>query len=204
MPDGCGAGADAYLTQALALLPQGRAWPRDEDALLTRFWHGVAGKLAVVQADACALLNVESYPCASLDLLGDWERVLGLPDPCVTAALTVIERQLTVCAKLATQGGQSRAYFAAVASALGYAITIEEFRPFVCGLSACGDPLFGGHDTRFYWRVRVPGPRTTRFRTGISRAGERLLEIARAEDLECVLDRLKPAHTVLLFAYQGV
>ena len=53
-------------------------------------------------------------------------------------------------------------------------------------------------------RVRVIGARLTPFRTGSSRCGDALLKISRADDLECKLMRLKPAHTRLIFSYQGV
>lgn len=43
----------------------------------------------------------------------------------------------------------------------------------------------------------------TRFRTGASQASDRLGKIARAEDLECLLARLKPAQSNLHLIYEG-
>ena len=196
------ADADLYRMQLQALLPQGAAWPRDGDAVLTAL---LAEELARVDARALKLIE-EADPRTADELLEDWERVTGLPDPCTEGlANTLQERRAAVVAKLTLRGGQSIAFFLAVAESLGYdGVSVEEFRPFVCGLSELGvDPLAGGEDVRFVWRVRVPGPRATSFRCGESECGERLTDIDRAEDLECVLQRLKPAHTDLQLSYQG-
>ena len=50
------------------------------------------------------------------------------------------------------------------------------------------------------WRVTVHGLRVRYFRTGVSVMGERLVRWDNTV-LECVLEALKPAHTVLQFAY---
>lgn len=81
-------------------------------------------------------------------------------------------------------------------------IFVETFRPFICGLSRCGDPLTAD-DSRFVWRVTIHGPRTSYFRTGGSMAGDRLGQIAAAEDLECRLRTLQPSHTDLLISYEA-
>ena len=41
-----------------------------------------------------------------------------------------------------------------------------------------------------------------RFRCGASVPGERLLDFARREDLECLLRLYAPAHTVLIIGYE--
>jgi hypothetical protein len=40
------------------------------------------------QNRACALLERESFPGTAVEMLPDWERALGLPDPWITDALT--------------------------------------------------------------------------------------------------------------------
>lgn len=183
------------------LLPAGSAWPRDEDAILTKVLGGVAPSLARVHNRALDLIE-EADPRTTREMIDDWERCCGLPDECTPAnATTLQERRAAVVAKLTYRGAQDTAYFEALAGSLGYAVAIEEFRPFVCGLSRCGDRLNGGHEVRYYWRVRILEPRVTWFRTGVSSPPERLGKINYAEDLECILNRLKPAHTYLVFAY---
>lgn len=193
----------AYLAQLQALLPPGLAWPRARGSTLTSLLEALAAEFARADARAWKLID-ESDPRSALELLTDWERVGGLPDACsAELATTIQERRAAVVAQLTAIGGASPAYFTALAAAMGYAIAIDEYRPFVTGLGRCGDRLNGGHAVRHQWRVRVSGPRYTPFRTGASQCGDLLGKIVRAEDLECKLKRLKPAHTRLIFAYEG-
>lgn len=198
--------AASYLSQLQALLPEGAAWTREDAALLTAVLAALADGFARVHARAETLQD-EIDPRTSFELLADWERVTGLPDPCATAAglgFTLQERRAAVITRLTATGGQAIGYFAALIAGLGYTPEIEEFRPFVTGLDMCGWPLGGGHDVRFFWRVTVTGARITDFRTGESACGERLMTVARAQDLECLLSRLAPVHTTLIIAYEGV
>ena len=186
------------------LLPQGAAWPREPDATLTRLLSAFAAGLLAADR-RMEDLTVESDPRAARALLTDYERMLGLPDPCLHLSDTLQERRADVVGRLTWTGGQSRAYFIEIAALIGYRdITIAEYRPFICGIGRCGDSLDGPHTNRFFWRVAVPGARVTWFRAGASQAGERLGEIDRASDLECLLQRYKPAHTTLIFSYEGV
>ncbi len=113
---------------------------------------------------------------------------------------TLPERRQRLAQKIAMQGGQSRAFFIGVAASLGYAIAITEYVPFQFGLSSFG----GSHGKlnppgfRYCWTVTVSGARLTRFQFGASSFGrDSLLSIRKAEDLECIFGRLKPAHTKL-------
>lgn len=202
----CGVTAEDYLQQAQALLPQGRAWPRDADAVLTQVLSAISESLVRGHEEACSILNVESFPCYSLELLPDWERAFGLPDECVPLAAGISERQLLLCAKIADKGGQSRPYFQALAEALGYAVEIRERRPFVCSISACGETHeLGTSDVRFYWVVTVLEPRVTWLECGVSELGiTPFASIRRAEDLECRLEKIGPAHAYVTVGYQGV
>lgn len=193
----------AYLTFLQSLLPPGQAWSFDHLSMFTRVLNVAAGELARIHARADDLLN-EADPRNTLEMMGDWERNYGLPDLCTGDIETLQERRRALVQKVTGTGGQSKAYFQAIAETLGYQIVIDEYRPFIAGISRCGDVLNGGHDVRYHWRVRVLGPRLTYFRAGTSRCGEKLMSIRRAEDLECILRRLKPAHTNLIFAYEGV
>ena len=89
-----------------------------------------------------------------------------------------------------------------LAALLGLSIRVTEYRPFLTGLSRCGQRLNGDHDVRFVWSVVVRGQRVLRFRCGASVPGERLLDFARREDLECLLRLYAPAHTVLIIGYE--
>lgn len=193
----------AYLEMFLGLLPPGQAWTRERYSVLARLLGVFASEFDRVDGRAAALID-ESDPRATREMLSDWEVVAGLPDACSGLAGTATERRAALTLKITGIGGQSRAYFQAIADRLGYDVQIREYRPFICGLSRCAaDPLNGGHEVRHTWTVTVYGPRVTRFRVGQSRCAEKLLSIVAAQDLECVLRRLKPAHTHLVFAYDA-
>lgn len=194
-----------YRRQLQDLLPTGAAWSRGRDAMLTKLLTGLAAIFARIDGRADDLA-AEAIPLSPVELLPEWERDTGLPDPCSGAyATTVEERQQAVRAKLTARGGQSKAYFIALAERLGYQIEIVEYRPFRCGVSSVGGPdRLGPHEQRFVWKVRVLGPRVTPFRVGQSRVGvDPLLKVTRAQDLECLFRRLGPAHMTLKFAYEG-
>lgn len=195
--------ADQYLVHLQALLPAGPAWPREPEAVLTKMLLAQADGLARVHNRTADLIE-EADPRTAYELLSDWERVAGLPDPCSAGiATTLQERRAALVTRLTATGGQSVAYFTGLANTLGYDVTIAEFRPFECGQSQCADHLNGGHECRHDWLVTVHGPRITLFRCGESECGDLLGKITRAEDLECLLHRLKPGHTTLHVFYEG-
>jgi uncharacterized protein YmfQ (DUF2313 family) len=201
MTDFVNLGSDDFLRFVQQLLPRGAAWPRDDDAVLTE----VAGALADgAFAHHQAVLNlseVESNPYLTNQLLPDFELDYGLPDPCTPLNPTLVQRRAALLAKMRGKGGQSAAYFIAVAAALGYVITIETFAPFRAGQGAIGDPLYG-QGWIFAWRVHAPTTTVTPFMVGQSAAGEPLQAWGNAE-LECVLRRIAPAETIVQFAYGG-
>lgn len=192
-------GAD-YRRQLQALLPRGAAWTRALGAVLTRVLDSLAEEFARVDARARALIN-EALPDTTTELLPDWERVAGLPDGCSGRLRDTLQgRRLDLVSKLTATGGQSLAYFGAVAAALGYHITIEEFRPFRVGIGRVGTPVCG---VRWHhvWRVNGPPTPITQFRSGLSAVGEPLRSWGN-QALECRINQLKPAHTLVLFAYE--
>jgi uncharacterized protein YmfQ (DUF2313 family) len=173
----------AYARQLRQLLPQGAIWPEEDSSVLARLLRALGEELARVEQRARDLLR-EWDPSTTEECLEDWERVLGLPDACGGLAGSADERRATVVRKFLSQGGASRAYFVALAAQLGMTVTIVEL---------------GSHA----WRVDVaPGDfslESSVFRMG-DRVGRRLM--TRSSGLfECILFRLKPAHTVVTFQY---
>jgi uncharacterized protein YmfQ (DUF2313 family) len=193
---------DRYLSHLRQLLPQGTAW--EDSPELVSVLSFVASRLSAIHNQAIALLD-EADPRTTRQLLAEWESFAGLPDSCSrNRATTLQERRSTLWQRLTGRGGQSIAFFQKIAERLGYSVTIlPHGRPFICGRSRCGQILGGSKLQNLHWRVTVHGPRITNFRTGASRCGESLGKISRAEDLECLFRRLMPAHTVLVFAYEG-
>lgn len=233
-------GADDYAQAIESELPTGAAWPRDPDSGLMRWVAGCGVIWGQVDARAADLAVTEGDPRYTLEMLPEWERAFGLPDPCLTAPLTIPDRRNALVDKLTVQGGQSPAFFISAASGIGYSIAIYEFLPVVCGITRCGETrpdgvltitharcgvaqcgvdrlgeavMTGGSDwiwqigppeLRYYWKVKVLGTRVTWFRCGTGIAGQdHLAEIAYALDLECLIQRWRPAHTVVIFDYSA-
>ncbi len=190
---------DAFLAAVQSLPPPGRAFPRDTDTLMAKVFTPPADALANVRAVALQLVNVEADPSQTLELLTEWEADYGLPDPCTPLGASIEQRRASLAAKVAGRGGQSKAYFIAVAAALGFAITIDEFTPFTIGWSKVGAPIMGP-SARFVWRVNAPSITVSRFTIGRSAIGDPLWTIGNTE-LECRLRAIAPAHTLLLFQY---
>lgn len=189
-----------FTAQLVALLPEGAAWPRDPASTLQALMRGLASELARVDARAVDLA-AEADPRGTDELIADWERQLGLPDPCAPAVATLDERRAAVVIKLVSPGSQSRAYFIDLASRLGYAVTLDEF--FSEGAAIAGGIPYTGTGWAYTWRVNVDAEvGVTHFRAGSGRAGEpiRAWEI---HPLECQVRRSAPAHTRVLFAYSS-
>jgi uncharacterized protein YmfQ (DUF2313 family) len=204
-----------------ALLPVGAAWPREPDTALMAFVLGLSEIWGTpVDSRAADLLERETDPRATVEMLPDWLRNWGLPDPCVKAPTSMQEWRNALIAKMTMLGGQSREFYISVAESLGYSITITEYLPYQCGISRVGDTRsaldnpqdptrymwqLGPPEIRYYWTVHVNALKLTYFRTGISQTGvDRLLAIGVPEDLICVLDRIKPAHTDIVYDFSAL
>lgn len=179
-----------------ALAPPGQALPKDPDSLWQRLLEARAGAFSRVDGKADVLLE-EADPRTALDLLPDWERVAGLPDPCVTGEQTIAARQGAVVRVLTGTGGASRPYFIGLAADLGYDIEIEDYTAHTVG-SDVSEPL-RSIDWRWAWTVLAPEESVEEM-TVLSGVNEPLASWGN-ERLECVISRLAPAHTIVLFAY---
>lgn len=192
---------EEYAALLRDLLPPGLAFRREPGTQLEQILLGAAEELSRVEARGDALTD-EVNPASTTELLSDWERASGLPDRCAGVLEDTLQgRRAALLAKITSTGGQSIEYFISVAKALGYEITIDEFRPFQAGRSRAGDALYNG-DWRYVWRVNAPETTIIEFRAGRSAAGEPLRSWGNAP-LECKINQLKPAHTMVLFGYGG-
>ena len=171
--------ADQFLTQLQALLPIGRAWPRESGAQMTQLLAAMAEEYARADGRGIDLLT-ELDPRTTVEMIGDWETLLGLPDACTPIADTLEDRRLAVIQRLVSLGGQSRAFFVDLADRLGYLAEVEEHAEAQIG-DHIGDRL-NGVAWAFAWTLRTLPPI--------------------ADDpfgLQCQVRRGKPAHTEVLF-----
>lgn len=194
-----GMSADRYREQLQALLPRGEAWPRDPGAVLTALLDALAQEFGRVDMRADNLLD-ELDPRTTNELLLDFERVYGLPGPCITTAQTTTERRAALVAQITEIGNLSRQYFIDLAARLGYTITITEFQQFRVGQSAVGDALYGD-DWIYAWQVNAALDTINEFQVNQNAVGDPLRSWGN-ESLECAITARKPAHTTLIFSYQ--
>lgn len=194
-----GLSAEDYLVQAQALLPPGPAWPREADAFITRLLEALCLEYARVDARVLGLLD-EADPRTTGELLLDWERVAGLPDGCVADSgeqQTIAQRRAALVARLTMLGAQSASYYVALAASLGYAISVTEFD--VHDVDDDVDAPVYGEDWAHAWQVTAALYQV--IESDVESSVDDALAAWSNVALECVLNRFKPAHTVLIFAY---
>lgn len=188
------------------LLPQGWAWraKHTEGSDLKKLTDALA--IEACRGEDAAFIFVEDiYPDTTTDFLEDWERILNLPDECdPDEDQTIAERRERVVQVLTTRGGQNEAFYKELASRFGFDVNdieIIDHVPFRAGQARAGDALTNG-DWIFAFTVILPVSigNLNYFRAG-DRAGERLLTASNAT-LECLMQKHKPAHTIVLFSFK--
>ncbi|MGF6792781.1 YmfQ family protein [Paraburkholderia sp. 35.1] len=181
------------------LLPRGRVWTRENEGAQAATLDALA--LTAQSLDNAALgLIVSAFPATCDQLLPEWEATLGLPDPCVGESGSTQQRRQQVVARLTNSGGASAQYFIDLAASLGYTVTVTNFAPFRAGQSRAGQAL-GTADWFYTWSINAPINSVTYFAAGLASAGDPLATWGNAV-LECEMNAIKPAHTILQFHYQ--
>src|SRR5215470_5052742 len=175
-----------YAQAFLALLPTGPAWPRHAWSTLAQTVFGLADYWGFVDGRAADLLEIESDPRTTVELLPDWERNFGLPDPCYAEPLSVYDRQVALVQRMTILGGQSRQFFIDAAAQVGYTISITEYRPFMVGIDRCGDNRVIGDGT--YLRDEFGHDRRSARTRGRQRRAIRISVRARAARQSILLD----------------
>lgn len=192
--------AAAVQDAMLGNLPTGWIWPgRGAPSLIAAVLAPFAQEVADLEAAAEAMLD-EIDPRTATLCIADFERVLG-PDPCgrETVGLSIAERRQLAHQRWTGRGGQSIAYFTALAAARGVEIVVREVHVSRAGLLRAGDELVNAPE-QFVWSITVALGGWSIFRVGESVAGDRLWSFT-LSDVECDIRRAKPAHTEVVFRY---
>lgn len=209
---------DKYLKVISDLLPNGKAWEHVKCSPLIK---GMSYEFARFEERVRHFLGSELDPRLSVELLPDWEALLGIPDECTPENQTIERRQEQVVQKLTAQGGIDAAYYEFVGSQLGFAIEVLNTPDFRVGISRVGQELTNHeplnstlfrvginrvgtqlrlYGWRFYFIVKVPASELEQFRVGAKRVGDRLVETGN-ELVECTIKKLKPAHVGVVFRF---
>jgi uncharacterized protein YmfQ (DUF2313 family) len=136
--------------------------------------------------DHAAELLEEMFPDSAEGLLDDWERLLGLPDPCTGRPVGLAARQAAAAAKWGEKRSLASPYLVSVAGLLGIAVTVTSY-----AARRYGQARMGGRYQARRWATSL-----TVHAPGLA-AEQRLY-------LECAISRLRPAHTYLHFDYEEV
>jgi uncharacterized protein YmfQ (DUF2313 family) len=149
-------------------------------------------------------LAVDWLPSQAIELLTDWERALALPDNCYPdQSQTLEQRQIAAVEKFTRLGLQTPAYFESLAAQMGYNVAVEEYFPFAAGVGEAGTAIVN-EAWAYTWKVSIFGQQITvsDFQVGKSTVGEGLRTWGNSL-IECVINNQKPAHTVVIYSYEG-
>lgn len=185
------ASEDDYTRLLHQLLPPGPAWEGDNPLL-----EGLSPSLTRVQLRADALMK-EIDPAQTTELIGRYETLYGLPDSCAPDGVqTLRQRQQRLDAKANVTGGINEQFYREQLDALGYdTATIEQFQ----NLSSSPDPEWGEY-WRYYWRVNIPADANVSWQTCTSACNSAIRTWGDTV-AECVIEKLSPSHSVVVFAY---
>ncbi|WP_142668258.1 DNA circularization N-terminal domain-containing protein [Enterococcus faecalis] len=160
-----------------------------------------APSLSRVHQRADALMR-ELDPRTTTELINRWERLCGLPDECIPAGTqTLRQRQQRLDAKVNLAGGINEDFYLAQLAALGRpdaTITRYDKSTFTCS-SACTDAV-NAPEWRYYWQVNMPAATNTTWMT-CGDPCDSALRIWGDTVVECVLNKLCPSHTYVIFKY---
>lgn len=200
-------GVDDLLPAGLALWPRGPAFGSPDGEAIpfgtvwARLTQAMLKPLADLYARAWQLTN-ESRASSLIDSLEDWEADLGLPDPCVTSAQSVEQRKASVRSKASGVATITPQEFVKLAARLGFIVALEEPFAFRVGESSVG---WGGDELsnvglEQQWVLHVFDMPVWQFEVGVSEVGvDRLLDFDLGP-LECVVRRIRPGWTEVVFS----
>src|SRR4029077_14604600 len=104
-------------------------WPKHPGSTLDLGCRGLAEYWGYVDSRAADLLEQESDPRYTLELLPDWERNWGLPDPCYPPPPDIPSRRIALVMRMTMLWAQSREFFIELAADLCYVLNLTAHTP---------------------------------------------------------------------------
>ena len=129
---------------------------------------------------------------------GSWSIPADIAAISGSVATLAVQNGVITATAIST-GGLNRDYYIRVAAALGYTITITQFRPAMSGMSVCGDAL-NGDEWPFTWRINAPQTTIKYSLAGASYCGDPLASWGNKQ-LECSINKIAPSHLNIIFNY---
>lgn len=185
-----------YSDLLASLLPPGPAWTTEPRSNLTKLLTGLSGELERVD-DQSGGLVLEANPLTMSTMLDIRYTEAGLPDLCKGKPEEDSEQQYEVVGKWSARSGQSIGYFYEVAEKYGFDIDINEYEIFK--IEHQGIETLGlDSEYAYSWEINYVDGQQLYFRAGENKANDRL-EIAKGIGINCIFDKLKPAHTSIIY-----
>lgn len=189
-------------SQLKDLLPTGMLWNFDEGSNFDLLTKSLQSRLEDTEFGMVDLFNALMPDTVSDEFVRRWEIQLGIPDDCTRMnSYTLEERKRNIVSKLRLTGGQSIKYYTSLMESLGYNYnSVDEFSASRIG-DDC-DSFLRGSDWDYTWRVNIAqDAKIESFATCESECDVFLGSVSNDLMLECLLQSVKPAHTLLLFDY---
>lgn len=180
------------------LLPPGTAFTNDPNSNNMKLLDALAQEFVYLE-EATYNVIAESNPSTMVNTLSVRYNEAGLPDPCRGVPPTFQEQRNEVVTRWRSVGGSSINYFKSVAATYGYVVTIKDRQYPRFLIETTKIETSGIEDVWvFTWDVHYYDTNTTYFRAGESTTGEQL-QTTSLVDVTCLFDRLKPAHTNIIY-----
>lgn len=190
-----------YLEQLRALLPHGPAWTAEVGSSHANFLDGMSQEFARIDASAMQLLD-EADPRTSVDMFADWERITGLPDPCVTAfsteEQTFAQRRFALVSKWCSLVGMRPDDYVELARQMGYTITVTKHIPHDVTL----DVNSAINSAEWAYVLQFNSALNTLNLSTVNSIVTDPLASWGNQLMECVLERAAPGHAIVIFVYQ--
>jgi uncharacterized protein YmfQ (DUF2313 family) len=177
---------------AQVITPPGRALSRDTTSTWVSLLWALGAEFARIDGEVVSLAD-ELDPRTTLELLPEWEAMVGLPDDCA-GTLTLDGRRNALVQRLTARGNLSKTFLIEAAAALGFTVTIVEFDPVAIDEPVIDEPFIEA-DAQFYFEVQTADLLEVLPLVDAIGADEPFGYLGNAA-LMCLIDRVKPAHTV--------
>lgn len=186
--------------ELLAIGPQGPMWPRDPASVHGQLALALGNEFSRIEAQGETLADDAASPGQAVTMLPDYERVLGAdPYGRDVSAMSMAQRQQIVLQRWVESGGQSRAFYQALAAALGVTISIGEFATAQCGAAESGQASCVPSPNEFYWTVSLSQTVVEFPECGGASCGD--AGFVEPSPVQPVIKALAPAHTTPVFLY---